>query len=495
MADSVAATRSADVDSNMMEAQTTEANQELEAGANGASTTSNATTSNATSAVNDPAVMAKSESGEADNQEKQHEETGRSDSVRGRGGNRGGSGRGGHAKANRENIRSRFDNLGVSTDQDEIRNQVEFYFSDSNLPIDPYLFKLVGGHANNFIPLKIITDFKRMRHFQPYSTVLEAVKQSDFLEVNDKEEVRRKDPLDKKFTDDTEENKKIQHGASMDLSIYAKGFGDEGESTQLDIEQFFAPFNAKVVRLRRAANGLFKGSVFVEFHNEDAQKEFLEHDPKPTWKEKELEIMSKKAYVEMKHDGIIDGLVKPRTPARNGGHRGRGGRGRGRAKFNHERRRDNKERNNDDAGDPDDWNKRRERDNGSDRRGRGNKRGRDNRGRGGRDNRRGRSGTPEDYNAQKQEKMEGMARRLSDANTKAGNKRGRDEDGEAREDDAKKVKPEAAIAQNGTDEGAVKRADQSTEDNSTKRAREAGDQGREGDQKKTKPEAATAADT
>lgn len=253
-----------------------------------------------------------------------HHDRGRSN---GRG--RGGRGRGDH---NRQSQRkSRYDNLEESSDAVEIRNQVEFYFTDSNLPTDKFLLEKTGGHHNYPVDLKLIHSFARMRRFQPYSAVRDAVKASIFLNLNDKDQITRANPLDKKFTDDLNENRKLVHGDSMPRSIYAKGFGEEREDSQIDIEQFFQPYGEiRSCRLRRERDSqLFKGSVFVEFKDEETAQAFLAVEPKPQYNGKDLEIMSKQAYVDKKASGIRDGTVRPRSPTRGDfGFRGRG-RGRG----------------------------------------------------------------------------------------------------------------------------------------------------------------------
>ncbi|EGP83801.1 uncharacterized protein MYCGRDRAFT_25695, partial [Zymoseptoria tritici IPO323] len=223
-----------------------------------------------------------------------------------------------------------------SNDAGEIRRQVEFYFSDSNLPCDAFLLAETGGHANKPIPIKTIHNFKRMRHFQPFSAVVDAIKGSDFLEVNDKDEVFRKEPLDSKFTDDPKENDKLLTSVSMGRSIYAKGFGEETDSSAFDIEEFFSPYGVRSVRLRRQQDGTFKGSVFVEFQDEAAATQFLEMEEKPKYNDKELLTMSKRQYVDTKVNAIHEGTVQPRSPKQWGNNRenrrggDRGGRGRGR---------------------------------------------------------------------------------------------------------------------------------------------------------------------
>ncbi|KAK3697475.1 hypothetical protein LTR37_017421 [Vermiconidia calcicola] len=326
---------------------------------------------------------------------------GRGEHSRGRGGQSRG---GGDQFRKKNNIKTRFDDVPESKDHDEIRRQVEFYFSDSNLPIDEYLLRITGGSENKPVPLKVIHNFKRMRHFQPFGAVVEAVKESNFLNLNEDNEITRKEPLDAKFTDDVTQNKKLTHTSSMPRSIYAKGFGDEKSSTQLDIEEFFEPYGpVQAIRLRRDGDDVFKGSVFVEFTNAETQQRFLDLDPKPQWDGKDLQIMSKQEYVDIKHRGIVDGLVKPRSPSRRSFNSNKDYRNR---KHDDDRRsggydRDSK-RSKFDARN-DNWKEARERDRGyDDRRGRSDR----GRGRGGRGGRGGRRDSPDGIDRKKRRRSD-----------------------------------------------------------------------------------------
>ncbi|KAA8651853.1 hypothetical protein EYZ11_006209 [Aspergillus tanneri] len=217
----------------------------------------------------------------------------------------------------------------------EIRKQVEFYFSDSNLPMDKFLLSKVGGSSNRAVPLELLHSFKRMRRFQPFSAIVEALKSSETLDLTDNDTaVRRKTPLPESVSDSHDPSvAKVFEDKAMTRSIYAKGFGEEEPSTQLDIEAFFAPYGpTNAIRLRRTHDKTFKGSVFVEFASEDKQKEFLSLDPKPQWKGQDLLIKSKKEYCEEKVRDIEAGRIKPSNfrGRGRGGFRGRGrGRGRG----------------------------------------------------------------------------------------------------------------------------------------------------------------------
>lgn len=213
--------------------------------------------------------------------------------------------------------------------------------------MDKYLMNQVAGYENKPVPLKVIHNFSRMRRFQPYSAVVEAIKTSEVLELTEGEEVRRKVPLDEKFGNSYDDNHvRVIDDKTQPRSIYAKGFPEEDEMSQFNIEKFFLNYGPfKSVRLRRTwPEKKFKGSVFVEFEDEETQKNFLALDPKPKFEGKELIYMSKKEYVDMKAKDIAEGKIKPqptRPPhySTADSHRGRG---RGRGGFHRGDRRDDR---------------------------------------------------------------------------------------------------------------------------------------------------------
>jgi lupus La protein len=163
--------------------------------------------------------------------------------------------------------------------------------------------------ANLSVPIKDIHSFKRMKRFQPYSAVVAALKESKTLEVvgDQEDEIRRKVALEKPAEEDAEFG-----DPTIPRAIYAKGFGEEGSTTQFDIEAFFTPYGPlNSVRLRRTfPDRHFKGSVFVEFETEELQKEFLAMDPKPKYEGKELLIKSKRQYCDEKLDDVKSGKIR-----------------------------------------------------------------------------------------------------------------------------------------------------------------------------------------
>ena len=162
-----------------------------------------------------------------------------------------------------------------------------------------------------------------MKRFQPVSAVVAALKESKFLEVVGEE---GEEKVKRAVAYNALNNRPSE---SESRSVYVKGFGDEVPSSQFDIEAFFAPYGpVNAVRLRRTPEKLFKGSVFVEFSDDETAEKFLALDPKPKWKgEHPLSIQSKKSYVDGKNQDILEGKIDPqpaRAPYRGRG-RGRGG--------------------------------------------------------------------------------------------------------------------------------------------------------------------------
>ncbi|KAL2410942.1 hypothetical protein ABEF94_002659 [Exophiala dermatitidis] len=297
-------------------------------------TTSDATESNKAEAEAKPEAKETETSSEKKDDSEKKDNSGKDWEPRERSGYSGrGRGRGGHngqrSRNYRDNIKSDLTSQETSSDPVAIRKQVEFYFSDSNLPHDKFLLGKVGGSQNNPVELSIIHSFKRMRHFQPFEAIVEALRDSTFLELTEDETaVRRKEPLPESLNNGPDPNAiRIFEDRAMPRTVYAKGFGEEVPSTQFDIEAFFAPYGpTNAVRLRRTDDKIFKGSVFVEFETEELAKKFLELDPKPQFKGRDLQIMSKKEYCDKKVEDIKSGKIKPNNRNDKGRRNDRGGR-------------------------------------------------------------------------------------------------------------------------------------------------------------------------
>ncbi|KAH0046561.1 hypothetical protein KCU72_g9632, partial [Aureobasidium melanogenum] len=73
--------------------------------------------------------------------------------------------------------------------------EVEYYFSDENLPNDAYLLDKIGGKENKPVEIKKICQFPKMRKYKPYRSVVESLKKSTMLEVIDNKYIKRRVPL------------------------------------------------------------------------------------------------------------------------------------------------------------------------------------------------------------------------------------------------------------------------------------------------------------
>lgn len=88
---------------------------------------------------------------------------------------------------------------GVVTDdlKQKIIRQVEYYFSDENLPTDKYMMSLIKKNKQGFVPIGLVASFRKMKKLtQDHSAVTTALKESTFLVVSsDGKKVKRLHPL------------------------------------------------------------------------------------------------------------------------------------------------------------------------------------------------------------------------------------------------------------------------------------------------------------
>lgn len=181
----------------------------------------------------------------------------------------------------------------------QIVKQVDFYFSDSNLPRDKFLTELVSKSEEGWCPIQTIADFQRMKKITTdVSEVVEALKTSDFLDVSeDGKDVKRKVPLGGEKAD------------TLEQSVYVKGLLVEWT---LDEVQSFVEGHLQegeklcFTRMRRFKGGekdkQFKGSVFLEFNNTAAADRFAALTLKATTEGENLLLMKKAAYAAKKNE-------------------------------------------------------------------------------------------------------------------------------------------------------------------------------------------------
>lgn len=176
--------------------------------------------------------------------------------------------------------------------QEQILNQVEFYFSESNLLNDRFLFTTQNAN-DGWVPVQTISQFERMKKYRPIETIVEALRKSEsLLEVSENGEmVRRKIPLPKNYNE-------IQMNINK-RSIFVEKLPAEASLDELLV--FFravAPVNQ--VRMKKNKDKQFTGSCFVEFKDAADAEKLLGSEDKLKYGDVELEIISKSAYDETK---------------------------------------------------------------------------------------------------------------------------------------------------------------------------------------------------
>ncbi|CAG8603584.1 8818_t:CDS:10 [Funneliformis caledonium] len=184
----------------------------------------------------------------------------------------------------------------IEEEKKKILRQVEYYFSDMNLPKDRFLNEVRSKNPEGWIPLKMICKFKKMQVYKDYNLIVETLRGSpNLLEVDEKgEHVRRKTPV---MIDIPQHIKET----TIWRSIYVKGFNKEDidSNYEKEVASFFSQFS-KVEKsfARKKDDGTYKDSFFVEFVSHEEAKRVSEMDL--TYKDAKLNMMMKFDYCEMK---------------------------------------------------------------------------------------------------------------------------------------------------------------------------------------------------
>lgn len=176
-----------------------------------------------------------------------------------------------------------------AVDTSKIMKQVEFYFSDANLPRDRFLQEELKKNEEGWIALSVIASFKRMQALSTdLAVIADALKASQIVEVSaDGAFVRRVSALPEQTAD------------SMKTSVLVRGFNPE-TTTLEQLEEFFASVSGEVaaIRLRRnPQTKAFKGSVFLHLKSEEETARLVELKTL-TRGEETFEIMSMTAFLE-----------------------------------------------------------------------------------------------------------------------------------------------------------------------------------------------------
>lgn len=186
---------------------------------------------------------------------------------------------------------------------DEVKQQclkqVEFYFSEFNLPYDKFL-RMTVAKNDGWVPITTIATFNRMKKFRPVDKVVECLRESKVLEVSeDGENVKRVEALDFEGAKNArlEQNKR-----TLAVMNFPHENVEDMTALQENLEEFFNKLSeVNQVRLRRDHKKKFNGTVIVEFKTLPKCEEFLkiysgEDAETLSYEGKKLEVFTKKQY-------------------------------------------------------------------------------------------------------------------------------------------------------------------------------------------------------
>ncbi|XP_064646624.1 lupus La protein-like [Lineus longissimus] len=185
----------------------------------------------------------------------------------------------------------------ISTLEQRIIRQVEYYFGDANLTRDRFLQSEIKENEGGWVTMETMLKFNRLSSLsEDIKMIVEALKKSTagLMEIHEDGTKIRRSP-DKPLPSNTLERREDV----KDRSAYVKGFPTTLTMNEiLDwFDEYGPPDN---VQMRRDAAREFKGSVFVLFKTKEDLGKFLAVDSK--YEETELIKMLKDDYFKKKAD-------------------------------------------------------------------------------------------------------------------------------------------------------------------------------------------------
>lgn len=156
---------------------------------------------------------------------------------------------------------------------DAVRKQLEYYFSDSNLPRDRFLLAKTEENPQGFVPLSTLLTFNRLKKLGAVTveTLAAATQSSTALVLDEsKTSVRRSTPLPEESLFPTR-------------AVHLKGWVPGGPEPDLDyLHKLFSPSGTVLaIKIRRWNDDdgkHFKGSIFVEMDSPEAAERLAAED-------------------------------------------------------------------------------------------------------------------------------------------------------------------------------------------------------------------------
>jgi len=188
---------------------------------------------------------------------------------------------------------------------EKIKEQIEFYFSDSNYSRDCFLQEIASKN-NGYVPIETILSFQRMKALSATpEQVLAAVKNSPLVEVNGEALKKVETPAYLEYKNSKDIGKRI---------VYMKGFDKSSELDGLKalLSKYCRPVK---ILMKRDENKQFTGSCFVEFATEKEATDSLDLQIEVEREKEETGETSKKMksepeYVAIEAKAVYDARKK-----------------------------------------------------------------------------------------------------------------------------------------------------------------------------------------
>ncbi|KAK3165482.1 hypothetical protein QOZ80_1AG0033710 [Eleusine coracana subsp. coracana] len=129
----------------------------------------------------------------------------------------------------------------VLTDElrDQIVKQVEYYFSDENLPTDEFLLKFVKKNKQGFVPIGVIASFRKMKKLVQDHTIIEAALRtsSKLVVSSDGKRIKRLNPLPHTEVKDAKKSTVVVENLPPDFSLESlqEKFGAIGKVVNITV--------------------------------------------------------------------------------------------------------------------------------------------------------------------------------------------------------------------------------------------------------------------
>ena len=145
-----------------------------------------------------------------------------------------------------------------------VKEQIEFYFNDSNFRKDAFLRTAAKEDPEGYVPISVLLTFNKLNKLtKDVDIIKKSIESSDIVVLNnDGNSIRRAKPLPE------DDDSKIR-------TLYVKGYPVDDAEVSIDSvsKQFSEYGKVLMVRFRKDfSTKKFKGSCFIEYDNDESVK-------------------------------------------------------------------------------------------------------------------------------------------------------------------------------------------------------------------------------